>query len=105
MFFHVNFQVNSWRSSYDVRTAPVFRVTLYPKSIKNIPSAFWQEPIFYYLKKHNKINAKMAQEIWKVTRRTTTTRLKEMCQEGLLVEISTSFKDPQKVFVLPKRGK
>ncbi|KAG6559190.1 Putative ATP-dependent DNA helicase recG C-terminal [Candidatus Rhabdochlamydia oedothoracis] len=82
-----------------------FRLTLYPKSIKNIPSAFWQEPIFHYLKKHDKIHAKMAQEIWKVTRRTTTTRLKEMCQEGSLVEISTSFKDPQKFFVLPKHGK
>ncbi len=82
-----------------------FRVTLYPKLTKSIPSASWQEPIFQYLQKHEKINAKIAQEIWKVTRRTTTTRLKEMCQEGLLAEISTSFKDPQKVFVLPKHRK
>lgn len=82
-----------------------FRVTLYPKSTKNIPSAPWQEPIFKYLQKHDKINAKAAQEIWKVTRRTTTTRLKSMCQEGMLVEISTSSKDPQKVFVLSKHGK
>jgi hypothetical protein len=51
------------------------------------------------------MNAKVAQEIWKVTRRTTTTRLKEMCQEGLLIEISTSSKDPQKVFVLSKHRK
>ena len=82
-----------------------FRVTLYPKLTKSVPSASWQEPIFQYLQKHDKINAKIAQEIWKVTRRTTTTRLKEMCQEGLLAEISTSSKDPQNVFVLPEHGK
>ena len=82
-----------------------FRITLYPQSTKSIPSASWQAPIFLYLQKHNNINAKAAQEIWQVTRRTTTTRLKEMCQQGLLVEISTSPKDPQKVFVLSKHGK
>lgn len=82
-----------------------FRITLYPQSTKNIPLASWQEPIFLYLKKHGKINAKAAQTIWKVTRRTTSTRIKKMCQEGLLVEISTSPKDPQKVFVLSKHGK
>lgn len=82
-----------------------FRVTLYPKSTKNIPSVSWHEPIFRYLQKQTKINAKTAQEIWEVTRRTTTTRLKEMCLEGLLMEISTNPKDPQKVFVLPKHRK
>lgn len=82
-----------------------FRVTLYPRLTKHVLSASWQEPIFQYLQKHDKINAKIAEEIWKVTRRTTTTRLKKMCQEGLLVEISTSSKDPQKVFVLPKHRK
>lgn len=79
-----------------------FRVTLYPKSTISIPTTTWQTPIFDYLKKHDKINAKIAQEIWQVTRRTTTTRLKEMCNQGLLVEISTSPKDPQKIFVLAK---
>lgn len=82
-----------------------FRITLYPKSTKSTPSASWQKPIFEYLKKHEHINAKSAQEIWQVTRRTTTTRLKEMCSQGLLVDISTSPKDPQKVFVLAKHRK
>lgn len=80
-----------------------FRVTLYPKSTKSIPTVSWQKPIFDYLKKHDKINAKIAQEIWQVTRRTTTTRLKEMCNQGLIVDISTSPKDPQKIFVLAKK--
>lgn len=77
-----------------------FRITLYPKSTKSTPSASWQKPIFDYFKKHNKISAKTAQEIWQVTRRTTSTRLKEMCNQGSLVDISTSPKDPQKVFIL-----
>jgi len=76
-----------------------------PKSTKSTPSASWQKPIFDYLKKNDKINAKSAQEIWQVIRRTTTTRLKKMCNQGLLVDISTSPKDPQKVFVLAKHGK
>jgi len=79
-----------------------FRITLYPKSTKSTPTASWQKPIFDYLEKYDKISAKVAQEIWQVTRRTTTTRLKEMCNQGLLVDISTSPKDPQKVFVLSK---
>ena len=81
-----------------------FRVTLYPKSTKSIPTASWQKPIFEYFKKHDSISAKIAQEIWQVTRRTTTTRLKEMCNQGLLVDISTNPKDPQKIFVLAKNS-
>lgn len=79
-----------------------FRVTLYPKSAKSSPTASWQKPIFDYLRKHDSISAKIAQEIWQVTRRTTTTRLKEMCNQGLLIGISTNPKDPQKIFVLAK---
>lgn len=56
-------------------------------------------------KKYEHINAKSAQEIWQVTRRTTTTRLKEMCNQGLLVDISKSPKDPQKGFVFAKQRK
>lgn len=80
-----------------------FRITLYPKSTKIIPIAPWQKTIFDYLGKHDNISAKIAQEIWQVTRRTTTTRIKEMCNQGLLVEISTSPKDPQKIFILAKK--
>lgn len=79
-----------------------FRITLYPKSTKSTPTASWQKPIFDYLKKHDNISAKIAQEIWQVTRRTTTTRIKEMCNKGLLVDISTNPKDPQKVFILSR---
>lgn len=82
-----------------------FRITLYPKLTKSLPSVSWQIPIFDYLKKHGKINAKTAQKIWKVTRRTTTTRLKEMCNNGFIVDISTSPKDPKKEFVLAKQRK
>ncbi len=82
-----------------------FRITLYPKSKKSQPSASWQKPIFDYLQKYEKINAKIAQEIWQVTRRTTTTRLKEMCNNGLLVDISTNPKDPKKEFILAKHRK
>ena len=73
-----------------------FRVTLYPKSTKSIRPASWQKPIFDYLEKHGKINAKTAQEIWQVTRRTTTTRLKEMCHRGIACRHIDKPKRPSK---------
>ena len=34
------------------------------------------------------------QELWKISRRAATNRLKEMCAQGLLVEMSTGPRDP-----------
>lgn len=51
-----------------------------------------------------KISAMEAEKLWKVTRRTATTRLKKMCQEGLLVELSTGTFDPYKTFILAEHG-
>lgn len=77
-----------------------FRVTLYPKTAKVAPSQTWHSPIFNHLQKHGKISALEAEKLWKVTRRTASTRLKRMCLEGLLVELSTGPFDPYKTFIL-----
>lgn len=82
-----------------------FRVTLYPRTAKAIPSHSWHVPIILFLQKHGKISATEAEKIWKTTRRTATTRLKKMCQEGILVELSTGPFDPYKTFVLAKPRK
>ena len=60
----------------------------------------WQKPIIEYLKINKEMLPKKAQEIWKVTSRTTSSRLKKMCLQGILVEISTGPFDPQKKFIL-----
>lgn len=77
-----------------------FRVTLYHAKQKIVTTKIWQKTIIAYLHKHNEISAKQAQKLWKVTTRTTSSRLKEMCEYGLLVEIATSPYDPYKTFSL-----
>ncbi len=75
-----------------------FRVTFYADSAQRIPSKPWHAPILKYLAQHKAILPREAQKIWDVTSRTASGRLKQMCQEGLIVEISTGPYDPQKTF-------
>ena len=77
-----------------------FRVTLYPRTAKVIPFQAWHTPIIKHIQQHGKISAMEAEKLWKLTRRTATNRLKKMCQEGLLVELSTGPFDPYKTFIL-----
>lgn len=77
-----------------------FRTTLYHGANKLALTEEWYNPIIEYLKINKEILPKEAQEIWKVTSRTSSSRLKKMCEEGILVEISTGRFDPQKKFSL-----
>ncbi len=77
-----------------------FRITLYPSINQFVSIEQWQKPIVAYLKKHKKILPKQAQQLWNVTSRTTSSRLKKMCMQGVLIEISTGPFDPQKKFSL-----
>jgi predicted HTH transcriptional regulator len=79
-----------------------FRVTLYPRSTLPSPSVHWHILIMEYLGRHESITAKIAQELWEISRRTATNRLKSMCEQGILVEISTGPRDPYKTFILAK---
>ena len=65
-----------------------FRVTLYPRTAKIVPFQTWHTPIIKHIQQHGKISAMEAEKLWKLTRRTATNRLKKMCQEGILVELS-----------------
>ncbi len=77
-----------------------FRTTLYHGANKSVSVEEWQKPVIEYLKIHKEMPPKKAQELWKVTSRTASSRLKKMCAEGILVEISTGRFDPQKKFRL-----
>lgn len=79
-----------------------FRVTLYPRSTTPIPSIHWHIPIIDYLLQHDTITAKTAQEVWKISRRAASNRLKSMCDHGILAEMSTGPRDPYKTFILTK---
>lgn len=75
-----------------------FRITLYHKASTPKITESWHHPIIQYLEKNAEISPKKALDIWKVTSRTASSRLKKMCDVGILVEISTSPYDPAKTF-------
>lgn len=77
-----------------------FRTTLYQGMNTFVVIEEWQKQIIAYLKAHKEILPKKAQELWGVTSRTTSSRLKKMCEQGMLVEISTGPFDPKKKFSL-----
>lgn len=79
-----------------------FRVTLYPRSTPPPPSAHWHLPLMEYLEHYESISAKTAQELWQISRRAASSRLKSMCEQGILVEMSTGPRDPYKKFILAK---
>ena len=79
-----------------------FRITLLPRKAKTKVFLEYQKDIINYLKKHEKLSAKQAQKIWEVTSRTTSSRLKKMCDLGIIISLGTSPFDPQKTFILSK---
>jgi predicted HTH transcriptional regulator len=81
-----------------------FRVTLYPKLLQANFQQPWYALIFEHIQQYGKISALEADKIWKVTRKTAAHRLKQLCKEGLLIEISKGPFDPYKVFILAKPG-
>lgn len=81
-----------------------FRTTLYHSVNKHVSLEDWQKPIVDYLKIYKEMQPKKAQEIWGVTSRTTSSRLKKMSLQGILVEISAGPFDPQKKFILKNQS-
>ncbi|MCA9485776.1 MAG: putative DNA binding domain-containing protein [Nanoarchaeota archaeon] len=79
-----------------------FRVTIYNALIKPKQLDEWEKKIMSYVEKHGEVFAKQARVIWGVTSKTTGTRLRKMCDKGLLVEISSGPFDPHKRFIKPQ---
>lgn len=78
-----------------------FRVTIYNSITQTSTLIQWEKVVIEYIEQHGEISAKQTQKLWDVTPRTTSTRLKKMCDRGLLSEISTGPYDPHKSFVIP----
>ena len=78
-----------------------FRVTIYNSSIKTQTLEKWEQEALKYVAQYGEIPAKQAREIWNVTPKTAGSRLRKMCDKGLLVEISSGPYDPHKTFVRP----
>ena len=81
-----------------------FRVTLYPMAAQLKPQHPWRISLLSHLHQYNRISVVEAAKLWNVSSRTATARLKSLCQEELLIEVSKGPFDPYKVFILHKPG-
>lgn len=77
-----------------------FRVTLYAKKKNKIVVESWEKELKQYFKKKEKISTKEAALLWKVTVRTSRTRLIKLIDAGVVKKIGTSSKDPQSSYIL-----
>jgi len=81
-----------------------FRVTLYPMATQLKPQHPWRTSLLSHLHQYSRISVVEAAKLWNVSSRTATTRLKSLCQEELLIEVSKGPFDPYKVFILHEPG-
>ena len=78
-----------------------FRVTLFNSLIRPQKLQEWEKKLMDYVDEYGELSAKQAKELLKVTPKTAGTRLRKMCDKGLLAEVSSGPYDPHKKFVKP----
>lgn len=71
-----------------------FKVTLFPVSNQQESIKPYQSILISHLSKKGPLKTSEISKIWKISDRTTRTRLNEMLKVGLLKRIGTSLKDP-----------
>ena len=79
-----------------------FRLTLYSEKIPEMITVPWEEQLLAYLRKESAISAQSAIKLWKVSARTTRTRLRQLQERGVIVRIGTSENDPSASYVTAK---
>lgn len=77
-----------------------FRITLYHGKIIKTTLGPWENIVFDYLKENTTISPKIAKELWKVSDKTASNRLKRLCEQGKIKEFSTGPFDPFKLYKL-----
>jgi ATP-dependent DNA helicase RecG len=79
-----------------------FRVTLYSERASAPKRPDWLDPLLKHLSAHKEITTKNASLLWKISDRTARTRLRNLVEMEILMEIGTSPKDPKKKYILKK---
>jgi ATP-dependent DNA helicase RecG len=77
-----------------------FRVTLFSEPVAEVIAPNWLDPLMNYLSIHKEITTKDASQLWKTSDRTARTRLRNLVEKEILMEIGTGPKDPKKIYVL-----
>jgi len=80
-----------------------FRITLFSLKKRKILMNAWEKKLINYLQVNESIKSHEVAKLWKISDRATRTRLKKMIENGVIMRISTSEKDPHSVFVLGER--
>ena len=80
-----------------------FRITLFSLKKRKILINAWEKKLINYLQVNESIKSQEVAKLWKISGRATRTRLKKMIENGIIMRISTSEKDPHAVFVLGER--
>lgn len=80
-----------------------FRVTIYSLKQESAIISKNEKQLLNYLKKHGAIQTNEAAKLWRISDRAARTRLAKMTQEGLLIRVSTSDKDPKAVYIPSKQ--
>jgi len=80
-----------------------FRITLFSLKKRKILINAWEKKLINYLQVNESIKSQEVAKLWKISDRATRTRLKKMIENGIIMRISTSEKDPHAVFVLGER--
>ena len=80
-----------------------FRITLFSLKKRKILLNAWEKKLIKYLQVKESIKSHEAAKLWKISDRSARTRLKKMIENGIIMRISTSEKDPHSIFVLGER--
>lgn len=76
-----------------------FRVTLFSTRVEKAKTYPWEEILLKTLQDKGSITPKEITNLWNVTSRTTRQRLKTMMDEGYILRVATSAKDPRAYFI------
>ncbi len=82
-----------------------FRVTLYSLQVPVPPANPWEKYLVSALQHQPQMSTKDIASLWKITPRTARLRLKQMVEQGMIVRIAASPKDPQAFFMLRTQPK
>ncbi len=80
-----------------------FRVTLFSQPVQDRKLPYWHTRLMAHFAEYEEITTKEAAQIWNTSDRTARTRLRNLLEQGHIVEIGTGPKDPKKVYVLKRK--
>ncbi len=80
-----------------------FRLTLFSTRVAKPKLSGWEDKLLQALQEMGSLTPKQIAKLWKVSSRTARQRLREMLNEGSILRIATSIKDPRARIIAKKK--